>query len=224
MIQKQNLKLNPKKNKGYLTQFLNERDKLSFFLVISYRKTNTFLTFYYKNYRVNKCFILYKLSCGFIERKTTKLSKFQRNRFRYTFGLMRPRIIRMFRYISYFFFYNTNLMNNNLFILWKIFKVDHTLLLIMKKCSFLKVINEIINKFSVRKYKAFIKQGDKLYKLKKKRFKLFKKIFTSIIFKRSHNGCRLSKRRVIKKKRAKKILNFQKKDQIAMFSTLVKFD
>jgi hypothetical protein len=199
MIKKKEIKKQIVQNKKYL-QFLNFKDPLRFYFLTAYRSTNLFLTFYYRNLRLNQTFIIKKMSFGYRHRNRVKDKIFQRNKFKYFYGLMRPRILYMNRIILLFIRQYPEICNHPFFIKWHIYKTDYNFYLIFYKCS----LYFYMAKFKIDYFRKKI--GFKAKKdgtLQKVIYKI-RNVFIRLYIKKSHNGCRPSKPRVLKKSRYKK--------------------
>lgn len=240
-----------KRNKSHIKQYLNAQDKLKFYLSISYKKTNLFFTFYMRNKRINKIFIIKKKSCGYLDRKNKNINMFQRSKYKRRYGHMRLRLLSMYIKIIKFFNLNLEFYKFPLFIHWKIYKLDNSLFNLYSKNSFLNLyekyskldVNTKIIRNIGEKYSNFYRLLEEVKKTNPQRYeevmlkpklsymqiarklkinyndlpeknesknklrieKYFIKVYNKLFLKFSHNGCKLSKRRFIKKRRAKKI-------------------
>jgi hypothetical protein len=145
------------------------------------------------------------MSFGFKGRNALKKLKdkdkiFQRNKYKRIYGLMRPKILYMIRVILLFIKKYEDMATHPFFIKWHIYKTDYNFFLIFYKCS----LYYYMIKFKIDYYRK--KRGFKAQKdgsLKEVIYKI-RNVFLQIYLKKSHNGCRPSKPRVIKKNRYKK--------------------
>lgn len=190
--------------KKYL-QFLNFKDPLRFYFLTSYRKTNLFIIFYYRNLRLNQTFIIKKASFGYRYRYTSKVKIFQRNKFKRIFGLMRPKILYMNRVALLFIVKHPEITQHPFIVKWHIYKIDYNFFLICYKCSILYHMRQFDVEYFREKIGYRSRKDGTLEKVKIKT----RNVFIRFYLKKSHNGCRPSKRRFIKKSRYKKVTQIE---------------
>ena len=198
-----------------IKHFINSIDKVIFYYVVIYKPTNVFITFYFYNGRVNKTFILKKMSCGYRFRDTyrfrtvdTNLNVQNRNKYKLYLNFVKMRIRKFNREIIAFFAKRLELKEYPFMIINKLYVLDFRVYELIKKVS----LSKMLKKFQMIWLKRTKKIKKNIIKMKKgKAFNiqteqeiLLPTIFEYFYIKKSFNGCKISKSRFLKKKRVKK--------------------
>jgi hypothetical protein len=198
-----------------IKHFINSIDKVVFYYIIVYKPTNIFITFYFYNGRVNKVFILRKMSCGYRFRDTyryrtsfTNLNVQNRNKYKMYVNFIKFRIKKFNREVALFFFKRKELKEYPFVIINKLYALDFRVYEILEKTS-LSAMLEHLNVIWLKKMKKIKKKIVKIIKgkfftIQNEKEILLPTFFEYIILKKSYNGCKMSKLRFLKKKRIKK--------------------
>ena len=203
----------------------DEYGKLKFIVVISYRTTNIFFSFYCKaEKKPEKVFLFYKSSLGLEKRNDIRAGmlpkvsqrgryKQQAYRIRVKYSMLQAYILEFMKHHSEMFEYPP------INIVWKIHKFDYNIQTLLTQPFKLKLdssikMEETLFEAAVKKHEGDNLKNKKVEKLKKKeakeKEKLEKeqmskmlKIVHHFCFKFPHNGCRPRKVRRTKKSRRK---------------------
>jgi hypothetical protein len=198
-----------------IKHFINPIDKVIFYYVVIYKPTNVFITFYFSNGRVNKNFILKKMSCGYRFRDTyryrtseTNLNVQNRNKYKLYLNFVKRSIRKFNREIVSFFSKRLELKEYPFMIINKLYALDFRVYELIKRVSLSKMLTKfrMICLKKIKKVKKNIIKSikGKVLNIQKEKEILFPTIFEYFYIKKSYNGCKISKGRFLKKKRVKK--------------------